>query len=136
MGQSCPSDLCQEQGTEMNGYSAWPIKSASPSIYLKQIRGGGGGNRTLPGCRSPRGTQREPQFTASRYSLACPHLLFFLIRIVGGGVQLRPLGTSATNWPTVPAPGDYEDREFGEMIIGRGNRSTRRKLAPFPLSPP
>jgi hypothetical protein len=30
--------------------------------------------------------------------------LFFLIRIVRGGVQLGPLGTSTTNWPTVPAP--------------------------------
>jgi hypothetical protein len=47
--------------------------------------------------------------------------------MVGGGVQLGPLGTSATNWPTVPAPGDYEDGEFGGMMIGRGNRSTRRK---------
>jgi hypothetical protein len=34
-----------------------------------------------------------------------------------------PLGISATNWPTVPAPGDYEDGEFGGMMIGRGNRS-------------
>jgi hypothetical protein len=30
---------------------------------------------------------------------------FFLIRIVGGGVQLGPLGTSATNWPIVFATG-------------------------------
>jgi hypothetical protein len=59
-----------------------------------------------------------------------------LIRLVGGGVQLGPLGTSATNWPTVPAPGDYEDGEFGGMMIGTGNRSTRRKLAPVPLCPP
>jgi hypothetical protein len=34
---------------------------------------------------------------------------FFFIGILGGGVQLGPLGTSATNWPIVPAPGDYED---------------------------
>jgi hypothetical protein len=34
---------------------------------------------------------------------------FFLIRIVGGGVQMGPLGTSATKWPIVPAPGDYDD---------------------------
>jgi hypothetical protein len=32
---------------------------------------------------------------------------------MGDGVQLGPLGTSATNWPVVPAPGDYEDEEFG-----------------------
>jgi hypothetical protein len=58
-----------------------------------------------------------------------------LIRIVGGGVQLGPLGTAATNWPIVPAPGHY-DREFGGMMIGRGNRSTRRKPALVLLCPP
>jgi hypothetical protein len=31
------------------------------------------------------------------------HDLFFLIGIVGSGVQLGPLGTMATNRPTVPA---------------------------------
>jgi hypothetical protein len=46
------------------------------------------------------------------------------------------LGTSATEWPIVPAPGDYDDGEFGGMKIGRGNRSTRRKPAPAPLCPP
>jgi hypothetical protein len=60
----------------------------------------------------------------------------FLIRIVGCGVQLGPLGTSATNCPIVPAPGDYEDGEFGGMMIDRGNRNTRRKPAPVPLCPP
>jgi hypothetical protein len=49
---------------------------------------------------------------------------------------MGPLGTSATEWPIVPAPGDYDDGEFGEMEIGRGNRSTRRKSAPAPLCPP
>jgi hypothetical protein len=48
---------------------------------------------------------------------------------------MGPLGTSATEWPIVPAPGDY-DREFGGLKIGRGNRSTRRKPAPAPLCPP
>jgi hypothetical protein len=62
--------------------------------------------------------------------------MYFLIRIVGGGVQLGPLGTSATIWPTVPAPGDYEDGEFCGMMIGRVNRSTRRKPTPVPLCPP
>jgi hypothetical protein len=47
------------------------------------------------------------------------HINFFLIRLVGGGVQ--PLGTVATDWPIVPAPGDYDDGEFGGMKIGRGN---------------
>jgi hypothetical protein len=50
--------------------------------------------------------------------------------------KLGPLGTSATEWPIVPAPGDYDDREIGGMKIGRGNRSTRRKPAPAPLCPP
>jgi hypothetical protein len=48
---------------------------------------------------------------------------FFLIGIVGGGVQLGPLGTAATIRPLVPAPGDYDDGEIVGMI-GRGNRST------------
>jgi hypothetical protein len=46
---------------------------------------------------------------------------------------MGPLGTSATEWPIVPAPGDYDDGEFGWMKIGRGNRSTRRKPAQAPL---
>jgi hypothetical protein len=53
----------------------------------------------------------------------------FQTGIVGGGVQLGPLGTVATNRPVVPAPGDYDNGEIGGMI-GRGNRSTRRKPAP------
>jgi hypothetical protein len=48
---------------------------------------------------------------------------------------LGPLGTVATNRPIVPAPGDYDDGQIGGMI-GRGNRSTRRKPAPVPLFPP
>jgi hypothetical protein len=54
---------------------------------------------------------------------------------VGGGVQLGPLGTEATSKPIVPALVDYDDGEIGEMI-GRGNLSTRRKPATFPLCPP
>jgi hypothetical protein len=46
-----------------------------------------------------------------------------------------PLGTAATNRPIVPTPGDYEDGEIGGIMIGRGNRSTRRKPDPVPLSP-
>jgi hypothetical protein len=52
---------------------------------------------------------------------------------VRGGVQLGPLGTAATEWPIVACPGGYDDGEFGEMEIGKGNRSTRRKPAPAPL---
>jgi hypothetical protein len=52
----------------------------------------------------------------------------------GGGVQLGPLGTAVTNRPIVPASGDYGDEEIGGMI-GKGNRSTRRKPAPMTLCP-
>jgi hypothetical protein len=48
---------------------------------------------------------------------------------------LSPLGTVSTNRPTVPDPGDYDDGEIGGMI-GRENRSTRRKPAPVPLCLP
>jgi hypothetical protein len=67
--------------------------------------------------------------------LYCSTCTFLLIGIVGGGVQLGPLGTAATNVPIVPAPGDYDDGEIGGMI-GRGNRRTRRTPAPVPLCPP
>jgi hypothetical protein len=56
----------------------------------------------------------------------------FLIGVLGGGVQLGPLGTAATNRPIVPALGYYDDGEIGGMI-GRGTRSTRRKPAPVQL---
>jgi hypothetical protein len=50
--------------------------------------------------------------------------------------KLGSLGTSTTEWPIVPAPGDYDGGEFGGMKIDRGNRNTRRKPAPAPLGPP
>jgi hypothetical protein len=53
---------------------------------------------------------------------------YFFIDIVGGGVQLGPLGTTATDRPIVPAPGDCDDGEIGGMI-GEGNRNTQRKPA-------
>jgi hypothetical protein len=62
--------------------------------------------------------------------------VIFLIRIVGGGVQLGPLGTVATNRFTVLVPDDYDDGEIGGIMIGRGNRGTRRKPAPMPICPP
>jgi hypothetical protein len=61
--------------------------------------------------------------------------VFFLNWYSGGGVQLGPLGTAATNRPIVPTPVDYDDGEIGGMI-GGGNRSTLRKPAPVPLCPP
>jgi hypothetical protein len=39
----------------------------------------------------------------------------FFFGIVGVESNLGPLGTSATYWPIVPAPGDCEDGEFGGM---------------------
>jgi hypothetical protein len=60
---------------------------------------------------------------------------FFLVDIVGGEVQYGPLGTAAAYRPIVPATGDCDDGEI-DGIIGRGNRSTRRKPAPVPLCPP
>jgi hypothetical protein len=35
----------------------------------------------------------------------------------GGESKLGPLGTLATEWPIVPAPGDYDDGEIGGMKI-------------------
>jgi hypothetical protein len=59
---------------------------------------------------------------------------FFLVS--WGGVRLSPLGTSATNWPIVPAPMmDDECGAVGGMRIGRGNRSTQRKPASVQLCP-
>jgi hypothetical protein len=76
------------------------------------------------------GIHRTPEFPRFHFQL-----IFFLFAYWGVESKLGPLGTSATNWPIVPAPGDCEDGEFGEMN-GRGNRSTRRKPAPAPLRPP
>jgi hypothetical protein len=53
----------------------------------------------------------------------------------GGGCNKSPKDTAATNRPIVPVPGDYDNGDIGGMI-GRGNRSTRRKPAPVPLCPP
>jgi hypothetical protein len=64
------------------------------------------------------------------------YLPIFLIGIVGGGVQLSPLGTAATDRHIVLGPGDCDDGEIGGMMNGRGNRSTRRNSAPVPLFPP
>jgi hypothetical protein len=59
-----------------------------------------------------------------------------LIRIVGGGVNIESTRYVGHYWPIVPAPGECDDREFGGLKIGRGNRSTRRKPTPTPLCPP
>jgi hypothetical protein len=69
----------------------------------------------------------------------CSNIIFSVFfKFAWWGVEsiLGPPGTSATEWPIVPAPGDCDDGEFGGMKIGRGNRSTRRKPTPAPLNPP
>jgi hypothetical protein len=53
----------------------------------------------------------------------------FWIGIVGGGVQLGPLGTAATNTPIMPAPGDYVGGEIGGMIW-QGNPTYSEKTCP------
>jgi hypothetical protein len=53
-------------------------------------------------------------------------------------VRLSPLGTSATVG-LLYQPRMLDDHDYGAvggMRIGRGNRSTRRKIAPVPLCPP
>jgi hypothetical protein len=60
----------------------------------------------------------------------------FLIGVVEGEVQLGPLGTTATNRPIVPTPGDYDDGEIGGMMIGKGKQSNRSIPDPMPLCPP
>jgi hypothetical protein len=59
-----------------------------------------------------------------------------LIGIVGGGVQLGPLGTVVSNRPIMPVPGNYDYGEIDGTMIGMGNQSTCRKPAPVPLCPP
>jgi hypothetical protein len=82
--------------------------------------------------RFERGTSRV---RSMKLSTRPQRSTIFLIGIVEGGIQLGPIGTAATNRPIVPAPGHYDDEEIGGMI-GRGDRSTRRKPAPVPLCPP
>jgi hypothetical protein len=49
---------------------------------------------------------------------------------MGGGVQLGPLGTAATDWP---APGDHDDGEFSGIKIGKGKGNILRKSTSAPL---
>jgi hypothetical protein len=55
---------------------------------------------------------------------------------MGCGVHIGSTRHVGHFWPTVPAPGNSEDGEFDGMKMGRGNRSTRRKPATAPFSPP
>jgi hypothetical protein len=63
-------------------------------------------------------------------------LSFFLVSL--GRVKLSPLGTSATVG-LLYQPRMIDDDDYGAvggMMIGRGNRSTRRKPAPVLICPP
>jgi hypothetical protein len=70
----------------------------------------------------------RPRYRCSGY-LTTLSVVFFLVS--WGGVRLSPLGTSATNWPIVPAPDDNNAcGAIGGMRIGRGNLSTRGENLP------
>jgi hypothetical protein len=97
-----------------------------------------GGMRNCRGNRSTKGKPAPmplcpPQITQDlnwtrthAAAVGSRRRIFFLIDILGGGVQLGALGTAANSTPIVAAPGDYDDGEIGGMMIGRGNRSTRK----------
>jgi hypothetical protein len=57
-----------------------------------------------------------PELRHSRKATVNCSVINFNLHSGGGGVQLVPLGTAATNRPIVPAPGDYDDGEIGGMI--------------------
>jgi hypothetical protein len=53
------------------------------------------------------------------------------------GVRLSPLGTSAANWPVVPAPVDYDEcGAVGTIRIGRETEVLEENLDLAPLCPP
>jgi hypothetical protein len=47
---------------------------------------------------------------------------------------MGPLGTAATNWRIVPAPGDYDDGEFGGMKVGRNPKYSEKTYHSATLS--
>jgi hypothetical protein len=55
---------------------------------------------------------------------------------LGDGVQLGPLGTAATIGLLCQPRVIMMMEKLCEMMIGRGNRSTRKEPAPVPLCPP
>jgi hypothetical protein len=78
----------------------------------------------------------EPATNRLRYGTPC-HFNLFFFSVSLGAVRLSPLGTSATvGLLYKPRMIDDDYGAIGGMRIGRGNRSTRRKLAPVPLCPP
>jgi hypothetical protein len=59
-----------------------------------------------------------------------PHNEDFFNCIVGSGVQLGPLGTAATNRPTVPAPYDYDDDGKNWWNNWQGKQNYSEKTCP------
>jgi hypothetical protein len=71
-------------------------------------------------------------------SLCLSIIIIIIIIIIISGVGLSPLGIAATS-DLLYKPQMIDEDDYGAidgMKIGRGNRSTRRKPAPAPLSPP
>jgi hypothetical protein len=74
--------------------------------------------------------------------------IYFLIRLLGGGVQLGPLGTAATDWPIVACPGwlwwwriwwnvDWQRKlKYSEKICPSATLSTANTTWPDPGSNP
>jgi hypothetical protein len=68
----------------------------------------------------------------------CVLTAFIIIIIIISGVRLSPLGTATTNG-LLHEPQMIDDGDcgaIGGIMIGKGNRSTRRKPAPAQLCPP
>jgi hypothetical protein len=61
------------------------------------------------------------------------HILLLFFNLCGGTLDIAAT-TGLLYQPRMIGEGDCG--EIGGMKIGRGNRSTRRKLAPSPLRPP
>jgi hypothetical protein len=80
--------------------------------------------------------QNKNEDSATKIIIHYANIIFFLIPIVGGGVQTGSTRRVGHFWPIVLAPSDCEDGEFGGMKTGTGNRSTRRNPTPAPLCPP
>jgi hypothetical protein len=77
-------------------------------------------------------------YSITTFLYCCVRILhnsnFFLIGIVWWSPTVST-GHCGHQWPILPVPGDYYDGENGGMI-GRGNRSTRRKPVLVTLCPP
>jgi hypothetical protein len=63
----------------------------------------------------------RPRFEPSITRIQVKSVFFLNSHSEGVESKLGPLGTSATEWTILPAPGDYDDGEFGGMKIGRRN---------------